>query len=94
MYFNLFFGMEAKKPPFREALKLVNIIEVNHPAVGKGRDAVETQSLPDLLFALLIVALINNFADCESVTDTVDALDDILAGVAAVRCGISDMLID
>ena len=27
MYFNLFFGMEAKKPPFREALKLASIIE-------------------------------------------------------------------
>jgi len=62
--------------------------------VGKGRDAVEAQSLPDLLFALLIVALIDNFTDCESVTDAVDALEDILAGVAAVGCGISDMLID
>jgi len=62
--------------------------------VGKGRDAVEAQSLPDLLFALLIVALIDNFTDCESVTDAVDAFEDILAGVAAVGCGISDTLID
>ena len=62
--------------------------------MGKGRDAVETQSFPDLLFALLIFALIDNFADCKSVADTVDTLEDILAGVAAVGCGISDMLID
>jgi hypothetical protein len=47
-----------------------------------------------LLFALLIFALIDNFADCKSVADTVDTLEDILAGVAAVGCGISDMLID
>jgi len=63
--------------------------------VGKGRDAVETQSLPDLLFVrLAIMASINNFTHCESVPDTVDAFEDIHTEISIVGSSVSELLVD